>query len=612
MKKILSILFSFLGIGLIACLVIGFCKKIDVTLLSKAVFKYKLSTGILLFSQILPALIFSGFALSCSIYFGRNSEGSAYRFSPAMVKRYKTVMIISLICTLILTLSTEVLTLTMKRNLEYYSNQPQIVNDYLKIGNNFLKQNKPEAAATYAKEVLSLDPSNKEAVELRNQADIQINLNDTNTSRLIYEQSVDSILFEKEDSDINFDKLSEVNKLYQKSKEAFSKEEWFNAHYYAETALKIASGKDANIANLKEISATAWNNITEEHDLRKTDEQDLFNQKYEGYKALMQEDYLTAYYILKNIQFEHPELRNDSDLYFYADIAESKVQERTFFIDETFELKSFETSNDVYFSLKYDDGWTDLIYFKGVTQVLASGGMIQYLRDFSVVSMDKQGNFFSSLSVPYAKVLKVSVKDMNPVIKDSLGIDRSINYVPYILMRSIDRYNEGAENKPVYNYANSDQTTGADYLMLRMAFDDFQLLENATVNPEIMPVTDLLKILSKAESYGYSSEVYGHTLLNRLLFPLFVLIAFILLASLAWNNRIGATQYFKMVWVFVFPVFAVICYFLFQVMEFAFTLLTFAMLETSGTVSALIWGFVALVACLFTASLIFLGRKATE
>jgi len=609
MKKILIILFSFLGFGFIACLIIGFVTKPGVELLPAGVTPYKFHTGIILFTKVLPTMIYSGFVLSCSIQFGHHSEGSSQRFSQTMFKRYQKIIMISVTCSFILALSSEVLALNSKRRKSTLENQPKLVKDYVRAGSNFLEQGKILSAAAYAKEALELDKANKEAANIKNQADIILNMQETKSARILYESNLDE-LFTDTSSDIDTKNLSEAYGLYLKAKSCWDKEEYFMAHYYAESAIKISSGKNPNLQELKELSSNAWNKLSELHELARSEDQKLFMEKYSGYKALMEEDYLKAYYILKTIQIEHPELKNDTDLYFYEGIAEKKVNERSFFTDETWNLKSFESANDIYFSLKYDDGWTDIIYFKGMTKVKTTGGMVQYLRDFSIQSINPEGNFSSSMRVPYAKVLMVSVKDINPLTKDNLGIPRNVNYVPYILLKSIDRENEGTLVKPVYNFADDEGKTGADYIMLPMEFTDFQMVEDATLNPESIPITSLFKVISKAENFGYSEEVYGQVLLNRLLYPLFLLMLFLILATIAWNNRLEANKYFRTSWVFVFPIFTIIGQFLNQISLFLFKLGNYACLGIAGPRSAIFCGLGIYVVLIFGFSILFLSRKA--
>ena len=74
-----------------------------------------------------------------------------------------------------------------------------------------------------------------------------------------------------------------------------------------------------------------------------------YEEKYEGYKALMNKDDVQAYYIFRQLS-EDSEMKHDSDVLFYYEVARERIEQKYFFIDETFELKSFETANDVYYS----------------------------------------------------------------------------------------------------------------------------------------------------------------------------------------------------------------------------------------------------------------------
>ncbi len=601
---------SFLGFGLIASLILSFCLRVEATVLPRAIGLFKLIRGLRIFTQVFPAMILAGFTLACSIHFGNNAAGSSARFSQAMLKRYKYIMIISLGCVFVLTLSSEVFSFLLERKKASLSNQPKLVNEYIRVGNSLLDDDRPSPAAIYAEQALKLDPSEKNAIDLKNRAEIAISLKETQKSRFLQETDIDPFVFSKKDSLLDRQNLEDVYSLYKKAKECFDKEDWFNAHYYAESAIKIASGKDINLADAKDISASAWNNLTEKHQLVKSDEQDFFNQKYMGYKAMMEEDYLKAYYIFTNLQLTNDTFLRDSDIQFYTEIARQKVNEKAFFIDETFELKSFESANDVSFSLKYSDGSSDVIYFKGVTQVKTSGNTIQYLRDLSIISLDKNGDYYRSMTVPYAKVLVISVKDMNPLVKDRLGIEHKIKFVPYLMLQSIDRVNDGQRQGPVYDYADKNYSDGPDFMLLPISFDDLLLVESISRDPDLTPINTLFSLVSKAPSYGYSTEVYGQVLMNRILYPLYMLIIFLLLSIVGWNNRLNMNQFFKTTWVLLFPIFSVICFFFDKLTMFIFKLVNYALYYAAGNQTSVIWGAAFYIFLFIASSIGFLSRKA--
>ena len=117
----------------------------------------------------------------------------------------------------------------------------------------------------------------------------------------------------------------------------------------------MATPKDPNLEALKKISNSAWNNLSEYHNLEKSEDQQIFDKKYEGYLALVQKDDLKAYYLFKQLYMSSRMMQSDPDVKFYLEIAENRVNERAFFIDETFELESFENANDIYFVCNYKD-----------------------------------------------------------------------------------------------------------------------------------------------------------------------------------------------------------------------------------------------------------------
>ena len=547
MKKIIAILSVFIGIGLIVSIIYGFMSEVPATVPQTSAFVYKLMNGIQNFGRYIPGVAITGFTVSCSVHFGRNSEGSTERFSKAMLERFKTVMIVSIIMAFFLTFCSEVLVLLTGNKKSSIINRPKIVTEYINVGNRLFDNGYYERAMNYAEAALKLSPNEKHALNLRDRADVEINRARTSNIRFKLYESVEEA--EKVDHVvIDAAQINEVYQLYLKANEAFTKKEWFNAHYYSELGIKLATPKDPNLEELKKISTAAWNNLTEYHDLAKTQGQLTFEKKYQGYLALVQKDDLKAYYIFRELYQSSREMQSDPDVVFYLQIAENRINERCFFIDETFELKSFESANDVYFAYEYADGSRDVIYFKGMTTVASTGNSIQYLRALTIVSVARNGEVFRTMTVPYAKVLPVSVKTLTPTTKALMGIDDSIDCVPYIMLKSVGRDSPELHNEPLYTYQNGETANTPEYLLLSIPYDDFLLLEKSTSTPESMPLASLFKLVHMAAKYGFCTEVYGQALVNRIFYPLWILIMFILLAGFGWNNRINPAQFFKCAW----------------------------------------------------------------
>ena len=609
MKKIIAILSVFIGIGLIVSIIYGFMSEVPATVPQTSAFVYKLMNGIQNFGRYIPGVAITGFTVSCSVHFGRNSEGSTERFSKAMLERFKTVMIVSIIMAFFLTFCSEVLVLLTGNKKSSIINRPKIVTEYINVGNRLFDNGYYERAMNYAEAALKLSPNEKHALNLRDRADVEINRARTSNIRFKLYESVEEA--EKVDHVvIDAAQINEVYQLYLKANEAFTKKEWFNAHYYSELGIKLATPKDPNLEELKKISTAAWNNLTEYHDLAKTQGQLTFEKKYQGYLALVQKDDLKAYYIFRELYQSSREMQSDPDVVFYLQIAENRINERCFFIDETFELKSFESATAVYFAYEYADGSRDVIYFKGMTTVASTGNSIQYLRALTIVSVARNGEVFRTMTVPYAKVLPVSVKTLTPTTKALMGIDDSIDCVPYIMLKSVGRDSPELHNEPLYTYQNGETANTPEYLLLSIPYDDFLLLEKSTSTPESMPLASLFKLVHMAAKYGFCTEVYGQALVNRIFYPLWILIMFILLAGFGWNNRINPTQFFKFSWALAFIPFILISMLYNKMMMFLFRLVNYVLLGGFGLSGGMVAALVLYIILFICSAIIFVSRHS--
>ena len=611
MKKIFSILAAFLGIGFIFCIILGFLIPVSVEIYDSSKTLYKFLNGIDYFLSFLPGIILAGFIISFSVYFGHNSEGSTSRFSKEMLKRFKYVVISSIACALILALTNESFGILTKTTKERIINKPKIINEYIKVGNNLFENGYYNRALRYAHAALELDGNSEEASDLKDKSTVEINRQETSNLHFkLYEnqieaKTVDRVL-------INPEQISEVFELYKKALECFKNEQWFNAHYYAELGIGLATPKAPNLANLKDISNSSWKNLTDYVKLNKDENQLFFEKKYEGYLALHQKDDLKAYYIFKELSDTSRELSIDPDVNFYLTIAENRIREKYFFIDETFEQKSFENANNVYYSYDYKDGSKDIVYFKGVTTVEETGNSIQYLRDLTIVTIDKNKEVYRTVKVPYAKVLPVSVESLNETTKQLLEIDEKTKSIPYLMLNSIGRSDSNIKITPTFTYATEQNMPTPSYLILPIPFDDFVLLETNTINPDTLNLFNLIKFVNIAEKYGFSETVYIQVLMNRMLFPLWILIILIFAATFAWHNRIGDSQYFKFSWIFSFPFIILLCMAYYKIAMFVFMLNNYALIvcfkNSLGIVAAI--SFYTLL--LFIVSLYFVSRKGKE
>lgn len=608
MKKNIIVLSFILIFSLIVCLIIGFVLNVPFEVSKNSVFLYKILTGLELFVKYLPVFIIASFILTFSVHFGQHCEGSIVRFSQAMVERFKKIMIFSLMLTFIITMSNEVFGTLINRKKQSIIESQKILNEYLKVGNNLFNNGFYERAKRYGNVALTLQPNSKEAVDLIDRAEVEIQRNENSNLRFKIYESVEEA--EKVDKVvINPEQINEVYSYYLKAKDAYDKKEWFNAHFFAETGISLATPKDPNLEDLKKISNSAWNNLSEYHNLEKNEEQQIFDKKYEGYLALVQKDDLKAYYLFKQLYMSSRQMQSDPDVKFYLEIAENRVNEKSFFIDETFELESFENANDIYFACNYKDGTKDLVYFKGMTCVQETGNSVQYLRDLTIITIDNEGNFYRKMNVPYAKVLPVSVKNIPPSVKQLMGIEDDVESIPYLMLKSIERERENSEVFPVYTYSDGSVGNKPEYLLLSMPYEHFLMLENFKNDVTSIPLPQLLKLAKISEQYGFLEEMFTQSCLDRLFYPIWILILFLLISTFAWNNRVGNGQYFKLTWVFAFPEFLVISYVFYKLSMFIFKLINFTLLGVFGFLNACISALIFYLVMMVLAGVKFLACK---
>ena len=608
MKKNIIVLSFILMFSLILCLVFGFMLNVTFEVSKNSVIVYKILTGFELFVKYLPVFIIASFILTFSVHFGQHCEGSVVRFSQAMVERFKMIMIFSLVLTFVITMSNEVFGTLINRKKQTIVEKQKILNEYLKVGNNLFDNGFYERAKRYGNVALKLQPNSKKAIDLIDRSEVEIQRQENSNLRFkIYESVEDA---EKVDKVvINPEQINEVYSYYLKAKAAYDKKEWFNAHFFAETGISLATPKDPNLEELKKISNSAWNNLSEYHDLEKSEDQQIFDKKYEGYLALVQKDDLKAYYLFKQLYMSSRQMQSDPDVKFYLEIAENRVNEKSFFIDETFELESFENANDIYFACNYKDGTKDLVYFKGMTSVEETGNSVQYLRDLTIVTIDNEGNFYRKMNVPYAKVLPVSVKNISPSVKQLMGIENDVETIPYIMLKSIEREREDSEVFPVYTYVDGSVGNKPEYLLLSMPYEHFLMLEKLKNDVTSIPLGELLNLARISEEYGFPQEMFSQTFIDRIFYPVWILILFILIATFAWNNRVGNGQYFKLTWVFAFPEFLVISYTFYKLSMFIFKLMNFTLLGIFGFLNACIAAVIVYFVIMILAGVKFLACK---
>ena len=604
MKRTYIITIVFTVFSFLLCLCYGFFFAAIPKVVSLSENSYRFFFGLKTFIHILPAILGTGLLVGWSVGFGANQSGSKVRFSNAMFGRYKKVLILSLVSVFILTISTEVFEPALNKKLNYYKDRLELMGEYKRVAAKLFAQGDAELAFEYAKLANEIDPTIEDVQKLMIASELAANKTQ-DVPKVSVSKKIKKI--EKFQNRILPEEPYSVFKLLITAQQCLDKEDWFGAHYYAQMAIDASSPKDINVPALKDISAVAWNHISQAQAEKITEEQKIYAKKVEGYSALISGDFLKAYYIFRTLSLKSKALSVDPDVVRYLNIANEKLEEEYFFIDETFNLQGFETVNNVHFSIRNNDGTTSVYFIKGVTPVAESASLVQYLRGLSIFVIDYDGKYKLGKYVPYAKMSSLSTDFFDAESKKLIGINDSIKEIPYIMVNSVDRNKEGVIHKPIRK-GGYGRYFEENFVLLPIPYEDFDLVKQASADLDSMNIISLFKFMNKATFFGYSQEVVCQTLLDRILYPLFVLVLLIFIAYTAWNGRLLEDKLFKFKWVLVFPIFACSFHIIYNILFVLFRFVNYGFLSLVGIDFALVIGIIFYILLLFIISLLFLSR----
>ena len=616
LKQIHIITIILLVLSFIASLIIVFTTKKIPELIFSDIKTYKYNLSLKIFFTLIPAVIGTGAVIGWSLDFGKDQDGSRLRFSQAMMNRFKGVVINSILCVLIVTLSDELFVHNISNKLLKLEQKPVLLKEYQNSAENFYSEGLYETSYRYARLAFKLDQTSVLNRELLDKTERAINTSKQTNNEII--NTIEAIGQDKNLFGSNVVKQQRLMEpfttyeLLKKARNYINQEDWFGAHYYSQTALEAINPKDINILELKDIAAKSWNKIGHARSEGTTEAKRIYAKKFEGYTALIENDTLKAYYIFKTLHDSSKKLSLDPDVIRYLKIAEQKLTKQYFFIDETFNLQGFEQANDVHFSVfNTVDGSTNLYFIKGITVTGSSTSIVQYLRGMTIVNIDARGEYRSGYYVPYARMTNIQTQYFSPEIKENLGLDDKIKSVPYLILRSVDRKKQGVAIDPIFK-GGYDKSINSNYLIIPIEYSDFDLVKKASLGAKTMDIPALMTFFPKAESYGFSLEVFEQETMNRLLKPLYILVLMILLAWTGWHGRTKSDTLFKFRWAIMFPILCLVFIPLYQFFMALFRLSNYAMFSLFGDSLGIIIGLALNIALLVIVSLSFLACHNTE
>ncbi len=400
--------------------------------------------------------------------------------------------------------------------------------------------------------------------------------------------------------------------LLELSERASQNENWFDAHYWAALAEKVCLKTDTNYQIAVERANYAWNKISKPGSFGNEDEKNYYKIKKEGYFALNDGDFMSAYYIFQELS-EDPSHAEDPDVLRYFALAKEKLESQYFFIDESNKMETMICQSDIYYQIENSDGTKDIFFIGQSGKIREDGGYVRYLKDFNFTKFAKNGKALYSFYVPFVKAVALSANTFSKQQKDEMNISKKWKYLPLLYLKSVDRKSQGVVSEPTYEIYQKDFSVEKNnLLLLPMDFDDFDMLDSISAGADKMGIGRLYKFCKNSLDYGFAKSTYILSFASRITYPFLMLILIIATGILAWNYGFAnENSIFKFKYLFTMPLLFAIAFVLFEIIEYVFKLVNFLFVTAMGF-SAIYLCLALYAVLLLILCIIFVSRKNTS
>jgi len=291
---------------------------------------------------------------------------------------------------------------------------------------------------------------------------------------------------------------------------AFSEERYFDAHWLATLAGRIAKSGSPESVSSARLASDAWNMISSQApNLMEGHLYELHNLKLSGYQAMNVGDWVRAFYIFQELLSLTPD---DPDVINFLAASERGAKEYAFFLDEM-ELSMGEILTGAVFSLPSGTGRAVLRFFS-----LTASADVAYVIGFEYMDFDVNSSQRSSVSARYAKLTPFNLNEKPQVL---------------VLTHVLDRFNK--DNSYEGEWLAGREATGG--ILLDVSFEDFLLLSDVRHGLSNLQIDELFTASEKLNNFGYISQIFQAEILNRLGSVLFFLPMAVFVIVLGWRYR---------------------------------------------------------------------------
>jgi hypothetical protein len=350
-------------------------------------------------------------------------------------------------------------------------------------------------------------PDNPDVSELRNTIDAEFYHLEYLQDRVIFAgQSAEADPHEREPVD--------AEEALRFGEEAFAEERYYDAHWLATLAGRLAKRGSIEEGDSARLASRSWNAIESLLPGSKEREQhQTYQLKRSGYEAMMAQDWISGYYIFKELIEISPD---DPDAADFLQKCERETLQVAFFADEL-DLTLGDVLKETVFSLPHSAGGRLVLRI----DALSAFPDRSYGFDVEMSVVDGAGVPVNRFEAFYAKFLPKTINGKSQVA---------------MLLQTLDRQNPDLRQGPVWTGPGKVELGGVEFL-LDISYENFLLITRVKEGLDHLSIIDLFAAEQNLSPYGYIRETFLAQAINRTAEPLFFLPLLITNLIVAWRFR---------------------------------------------------------------------------
>lgn len=533
-KGFINILISYL-IGLCVCLGYVFLyEKINV--LPQFLMNVRLLRTFSFFIGFIPTLLLYSLLTGYARIFGSSGHNTVLRYSLVLLQYLRDVFIIIILNIIIYFILQEGAIPYITQQQACYRIKTENYYEYIHAAKLAFKNQQYIDAKQYAKQALLLWKDSKEAADLFDIIKIK---EESNSVTLVNNQK---IIPEEEHIISSFENITAKEAL-DISRTSLQNNDFYTSHLYALQAARLMNSNDLS-KEAKGIAETAWRNIEKGLSaLKAKNDVKLYYEKKQAYEYIKQNNWMQAYYALvtiqKNINTQSNNKR-DPDVDRLKSIAQEKLLEQIFFVDETILLPLFESARNLEFTIPSSPHLLKTnIKLRGLSSISKNGTQNLYGRSCTITHYKADDTIFSQYNCPFVKFMSYKTSDNQYAIK--------------LLLTTVDRNKANTAVLPISIKGVDPIETYGESISLPLSLPMLKIIITAAKGEKAMTLPQLYKFCTLTYTYGFHQKIYMSELLFRLTNIFLILIIAIYMLTFAWRLRTPPHTVFQVQWFFIFP-----------------------------------------------------------